>query len=87
METTRNVIAEYNAARVIMGNDAFAAQMNAVNVARAMFANMGIDVKAIEELVCVVSRNRDFDDVQGATVIPMWDISAQVNYQAPAPEA
>lgn len=87
MSETVNRIAEFNADRAVMGNDIFAAHANAVNVARAMFANMGIDVKSIKEFACVVSRNHDFDDVQGGTVIPMWDVSAQVNYPAPADEA
>lgn len=78
-----NTVAEFNADRCVMGNDVFAAHASAVNVARAMFANMGIDVKSIEEFACIVTRNRDFDDVEGGTVIPMWDVSAQVNFPFP----
>lgn len=79
-------ISEFMTVRGGMGNDAFAAMSNLVNVARAMFANEGVDVKSIEEFACVVTRNHDFDGVEGGTVILMWDTNAQVNYPAPVEE-
>lgn len=82
-ETTK---AEIYLRRAGMGNDAFAAQQSAVNVARATFANDGIDLKTVEVFRCRVNRNHDFDEVQGGTVIPMWDLYAEIEYTASAVE-
>lgn len=79
--------AEFMTVRGGMGNDAFAAVSNLVNVARAMFANEGVDLKTVEEFRLSVKRNHDFDEVQGGTVIPMWDTDAQVTYPAPVDES
>lgn len=76
-------VAEFMTVRGGMGNDAFAATQNLVNVARAMFANEGIDLKTVESFRCRVTRNHDFDEV-GGTPIPMWDTWAEVEYAAPA---
>lgn len=77
----------FRGARMVMGNDAFAAHANLVNVARATFANEGIDLKTVETFECSVTRNHDFDEVQGGTVLPMWDTFAEVTYPAPADES
>lgn len=71
---------EFMTVRGGIGNDAFAATQNLVNVARAMFANEGIDLKTVETFRCSVKRNHDFDKVQGGDVIPMWDTFAEVTY-------
>lgn len=76
--------AEIRLFRTVMGNDAFAAHQSAVQVARAMFANSGIDLKTVEVFRCRVRRNHDFDDVQGGTVLSMWDMWAEVEYPASA---
>lgn len=65
-----------------MGNNAFAATQNLVNVARAMFANEGIDLKTIETFRCSVTRNHDADEL-GGDPVPMWDTFAEVTYHAP----
>jgi hypothetical protein len=70
--------------RTAIGNDAFAGHANAVQIAKAMFANSGIDVSKVEVFRCRVRRNHDFDDVQGGTVIPTWDLYAEVEYLADA---
>lgn len=70
-----------------MGNNAFAATANLINVARAMFANEGVNVMAVEEFRLTVKRNHDFDEVQGGNVLPMWDTFAEVIYPAPADES
>lgn len=80
-------VSEFMTVRGGMGNDAFAATQNLVNVARAMFANEGIDLKTVEKFRCSVTRNHDFDEVQGGEVIPMWDTFAEVIYPAPAEDA
>jgi hypothetical protein len=77
-------VAEFMTIRGGIGNDAFAATANLVNVARAMFANEGIDLKTVEKFRCRVKRNHDFDDVQGGSVLPMWDTWAEVEYPVPA---
>jgi hypothetical protein len=77
-------VSEFMTVRGIMGNTAFAATQNLLNVARAMFANEGIDLKTVEEFRLSVKRNHDFDEVQGGTVLPMWDTFAEVTYPAPA---
>lgn len=79
--------AEFMTVRGGIGNNAFAATQNLVNVARAMFANEGIDLKTVEKFRCSVKRNHDFDEVQGGTVLPMWDTFAEVIYPAPADES
>jgi hypothetical protein len=80
-------VSEFMTVRGGRGNDAFAAHANLVNVARAMFANEGIDLKTVETFRCSVKRNHDFDEVQGGTVLPMWDTFAEVIYPAPVDEA
>lgn len=85
--TTEMKTAEFMTVRGGMGNDAFAAVSNLVNVARAMFANEGIDLKTVEEFHLKVTRNHDFDEVQGGTVLPMWDTFAEVTYPDPAEES
>lgn len=77
---------EFMTVRGGMGNNAFAAHANLVNVARAMFANEGIDLKTVETFRCSVTRNHDFDEVQGGDAIPMWDTFAEVTYPAPVEE-
>ena len=76
-------VAEFMTVRGGMGNDAFAAVANLVNVSRAMFANEGIDLKTVETFRCSVKRNYDFDEVQGGNILPMWDTFAEVIYPAP----
>jgi hypothetical protein len=76
-------IAEFMTLRGGMGNDAFAAMQNLVNVARAMFANEGIDLKTVKSFRCRVTRNHDADDI-GGYPIPMWDTWAEVEYPVPA---
>lgn len=80
-------VAEFMTLRGGIGNDAFAAHANLVNVARAMFANEGIDLKTVEEFRCSVKRNHGFDEVQGGNVLPMWDTFAEVTFPAPADES
>jgi hypothetical protein len=81
-------IAEIRLLRTAIGNDAFGAQQSAVQTARAMFANSGVDLKTVEVFRCRVRRNHDFDDVQGrSTVLPMWDMWAEVEYPASTDEA
>lgn len=80
-------VSEFMTVRGGIGNDAFAAMQNLVNVSRAMFANEGIDLKTVEKFRCSVTRNHDFDEVQGGDVIPMWDTFAEVIYPAPDPVA
>jgi hypothetical protein len=80
-------VSEFMTVRGGMGNDAFAAMQNLVNVARAMFANEGIDLKTVETFRCSVKRNHDFDEVQGGNVLPMWDTFAEVIYPATADES
>lgn len=87
MNAPESKTAEFMTVRGGMGNDAFAAVSNLVNVARAMFANEGIDLKTVEEFRCSVKRNHDFDEVQGGTVLPMWDTFAEVTFPAPADES
>lgn len=76
---------EFMTVRGGMGNDAFAATANLVNVARAMFANEGIDLKTVEEFRLSVKRNHDADKY-GGDAVPMWDTFAEVTYPAPADE-
>jgi hypothetical protein len=76
-------IAEFMTVRGGIGNDAFAATQNLVNVARAMFANEGIDLKTVEAFRCRVTRNHDADDI-GGYPIAMWDTWVEVEYPAPA---
>lgn len=78
--------AEIRLFRTAIGNDAAAGHHNAVQIAWSVFANEGIDVKTIEVFRCRVRRNHDFDDVQGGTVLPMWDMWAEIEYPAPADE-
>lgn len=80
-------VSEFMTVRGGMGNDAFSATANLVNVARAMFANEGIDLKTVETFRCSVKRNHDFDEVQGGNVLPMWDTFAEVTFPAPADES
>lgn len=75
-------IAEFMTVRGGMGNDAFAAVSNLVNVARAMFANEGVDLKTVEEFRLTVKRNHDADEYEGDAV-PMWDTFAEVTFPAP----
>lgn len=79
--------AEFMTVRGGMGNDALAAVANLANVARAMFASEGVDLKTVETFGCSVKRNHDFDEVQGGTVIPMWDTFAEVTFPTPADES
>jgi len=76
-------VAEFMTLRGGIGNDAFAGTANLVNVARAMFANEGIDLKTVESFRCRVTRNHDADDI-GGYPIPMWDTWVEVEYPAPA---
>lgn len=87
MNAPESKTAEFMTVRGGMGNDAFAAVSNLVKVARAMFANEGIDLKTVEEFRLTVKRNHDFDEVQGGTVLPMWDTFAEVTFPAPADES
>ncbi len=80
-------VSEFMTVRGGMGNNAFAATANLINVARAMFANEGVNVMAVEEFRLTVKRNHDFDEVQGGNVLPMWDTFAEVIYPAPADES
>lgn len=77
---------EFRTVRGCIGNDAFAATQNLVNVARAMFANAGIDLKTVETFRCRVTRNHDADEL-GGYPIPMWDTYAEVTFPAPADDA
>lgn len=86
MATTETRTSEFMTMRGGMGNDAFAATQNLVNVARAMFANEGIDLKTVETFRCSVTRNHDADEL-GGDPIPMWDTFAEVTYPAPIDEA
>lgn len=86
MATTEMRTAEFMTVRGGIGNDAFAATQNLVNVARAMFANEGIDLKTIETFRCSVTRNHDADEL-GGDPVPMWDTFAEVTYPAPVDEA
>ena len=78
--------AEFMTVRGGMGNDAFAAVSNLVNVARAMFANAGIDLKTVETFRCRVTRNHDADEL-GGYPIPMGDPWVEVTFPAPADDA
>lgn len=79
-------VSEFMTIRGIMGNDAFAATQGLVQVARAMFAHEGIDLKTVEEFRLSVKRNHEADDV-GGDPVPMWDTFAEVTYPAPADDA
>jgi hypothetical protein len=79
-------VAEFMTVRGGLGNDAFAATQNLVNVARAMFANEGIDLKTVESFRCRVTRNHDFDEIEGGDAISVWDTWAEVEYSAPVDE-
>jgi hypothetical protein len=76
-------VAEFMTVRGGIGSDAFAAMSNLVNVARAMFANEGIDLKTVENFRLTVTRNRDVDYL-GGDPVAMWDTFAEVVYPAPA---
>jgi hypothetical protein len=76
-------VSEFMTVRGGIGNDAFAAMSNLVNVARAMFANEGIDLKQVETFRASVKRNHDADEL-GGDPVPMWDTFAEVIYPAPA---
>lgn len=82
MTTPEIKTAEFMTVRGGMGNDAFAGTANLVNVARAMFANEGIDLKTVETFSCSVTRNHDADEL-GGDPVPMWDTYAEVTYPAP----
>lgn len=86
MTSSETRTAEFMTVRGGMGNDAFAAMSNLVNVARAMFANEGIDLKTVETFRCSVTRNHDADEL-GGDPVPMWDTFAEVTYPAPIDEA
>lgn len=86
MSTTEMRTSEFMTVRGGIGNDAFAATQNLVNVARAMFANEGIDLKTVETFSCSVKRNHDADEL-GGDPVPMWDTFAEVTYPAPIDEA
>lgn len=75
-------VSEFMTVRGGIGNDAFAAMSNLVNVARAMFANEGIDLKQVETFRASVKRNHDADEL-GGDPVPMWDTFAEVIYPAP----
>jgi hypothetical protein len=77
-------VAEFMTVRGGIGNDAFAATQNLVNFARAMFANEGINLKTVESFRCRVTRNHDVDELQGGSVLPMWDTWVEVEYPASA---
>jgi hydroxymethylglutaryl-CoA reductase len=79
-------VAEFMTLRGGIGNDAFAGAANLINVARAMFANEGIDLKTVESFRCRVTRNHDADDI-GGYPIAMWDTWVEVEFPAPADEA
>lgn len=72
-------VSEFMTVRGGMGNDAFAAMQNLTNVARAMFANEGIDLKTVETFRASVKRNHDADDL-GGDPVPLWDTFAEVIY-------
>ena len=63
-----------------MGNDAFAAVANLASVARVMFANEGIALKAVEEFRLTVKRNHDSAYTNNGPLIPAWDTFAEVTY-------
>lgn len=86
MTSSETRTAEFMTVRGGMGNDTFAATQNLVNVARAMFANEGIDLKTVETFRCSVTRNHDADEL-GGDPVPMWDTFAEVTYPAPIDEA
>lgn len=86
MSTPEMKTSEFMTVRGGIGNDAFAATQNLVNVARAMFANEGIDLKTVETFRCSVKRNHDADEL-GGDPVPMWDTFAEVTYPATADEA
>ena len=86
MSTPEIRTSEFMTVRGGIGNDAFAATQNLVNVARAMFANEGIDLKTVETFSCSVKRNHDADEL-GGDPVPMWDTFAEVTYPAPIDEA
>jgi hypothetical protein len=73
--------AEFMTVRGIMGNDALAAAANLARVARAMFANEGIDLKSAHELRMSVKRNHDHDEL-GGDPVPMWNSFAEITYPA-----
>lgn len=75
--------AEFRGARMVMGNDALSAHMMLVNVARAMFANEGIDLATVRTFRARVTRNRD-NDALGGDPEPLWDAVADVLYPAPS---
>ena len=85
MTSSETRTAEFMTVRGGIGNDAFTATANLVNVARAMFANEGIDLKTVETFRCSVKRNHDADE-HGGDAIPMWDTFAEVTFPAPADE-
>jgi hypothetical protein len=74
-------VAEFMTVRGGIGNDAFSAMSNLVNVSRAMFANEGIDLKTVEGFRASVTRNHDHDEL-GGDPVPMWDTFAEVIYPA-----
>ena len=80
-------VSEFMTVRGGMGNDAFAAMSNLVNVARAMFANEGVDLKTVEEFRLTVKRNHDFDEIEGGDVIHVWDTFAEVTFPVPIDES
>lgn len=82
MSETEMKTAEFMTVRGGMGNDAFAAMANLVNVSRAMFANEGIDLKTVESFRASVKRNHEHDDL-GGDPVPMWDTFAEVTYPIP----
>lgn len=86
MTSSETRTAEFMTVRGGIGNDAFTAHTNLVNVARAMFANEGIDLKTVETFRCSVKRNHDADDL-GGDPFPMWDTFAEVTFPAPVDEA
>jgi hypothetical protein len=51
-----------------------------------MFANEGIDLKTVESFRCRVTRNHDFDEIEGGDAISVWDTWAEVEYSAPVDE-
>lgn len=74
-------VSEFMTVRGGIGNDAFSAMSNLVNVARAMFANEGIDLKTVKTFRASVKRNHDADEL-GGDPVPMWDTFAEVIYPA-----
>lgn len=79
-------VAEFMTVRGGIGSDAFSGVSNLVNVARAMFANEGIDLKTVTKFRLSVKLNNDFDDL-GGDPVPMWDTFAEVIYPAQVDEA